>query len=108
MGKLWSVGWRAPVLFASMLLGTELPVTFMSGSLSPAKSEIFYQTGFEQPTFTPGPIVGQGGWAIYRGRRPSWLGIDHLPEEPGRNRCGSTQYRSNTLVPPASVTCQVV
>ena len=70
MGKLWSVGWRAPILFASMLLATELTVTMISGSLSPAKSEIFYQTGFEQPTFTPGPIVGQGGWAIYEGGGP--------------------------------------
>jgi hypothetical protein len=44
------------------LLGTALAVSLLS--TPPAHSEIFYQTGFEQPAFTPGPIVGQAGWAI--------------------------------------------
>ncbi len=53
-----------------VLLGTTLAVTMLGGPLNPAHGEIFYQTGFEQPTFTPGPIVGQGGWAIYEGGGP--------------------------------------
>jgi hypothetical protein len=44
------------------LLGTALAVSVLSAP--PAHGEIFYQTGFEQPTFTPGPIVGQAGWTI--------------------------------------------
>ena len=46
------------------VLATTLTVAILGGTLNPAHGEIFYQTGFEQPTFTPGPIVGQGGWAI--------------------------------------------
>ena len=44
------------------LLGTVLAVSLLNAP--PAHGEIFYQTGFEQPAFTPGPIVGQAGWAI--------------------------------------------
>jgi hypothetical protein len=44
------------------LLGTALAISPLCAP--PAHSEIFYQTGFEQPAFTPGPIVGQAGWAI--------------------------------------------
>ena len=46
------------------VLATTLAVVILGGTLNPAHGEIFYQTGFEQPTFTPGPIVGQAGWAI--------------------------------------------
>jgi hypothetical protein len=47
------------------LLGTALAVSLLSAP--PTHGETFYQTGFEQPTFTPGPIVGQAGWTIAAG-----------------------------------------
>jgi PEP-CTERM motif-containing protein len=46
------------------VLATTLAVAILGGTLNPAHGEIFYQTGFEQPAFTPGPIVGQAGWTI--------------------------------------------
>jgi hypothetical protein len=52
-----------------LLAATLLAFVVAGGTLAQA-STIFYQTGFEQPTFTPGPIVGQGGWAIYEGGGP--------------------------------------
>jgi hypothetical protein len=32
---------------------------------SPVRAAVLYATSFEQPTFTPGPIAGQDGWAEY-------------------------------------------
>lgn len=46
------------------LFGTALSITLLDVSSSPARGEVLYQTGFEQPTFAPGPIVGQAGWTI--------------------------------------------
>jgi PEP-CTERM motif len=47
-----------------VLLGTALAVVVLGVPLGPARSEVFYQTGFEPPAFAPGPIDGQAGWAI--------------------------------------------
>jgi hypothetical protein len=58
---MWSAEPSSMVGFGT-LLGTALAVSLLSAP--PAHSEIFYQTGFEQPAFTAGPIVGQAGWAI--------------------------------------------
>src|SRR5271170_2384854 len=52
-----------------LLAAISLALVVADDALAQA-STIFYQTGFEQPIFTPGPIVGQGGWAIYEGGGP--------------------------------------
>ena len=38
---------------------------FVSGGQ--AQADIIYQTGFENPPFTLGPIAGQDGWAVFSG-----------------------------------------
>ena len=50
-----------------LLLSTGLAATMLGGFLKPARGEVFYQTGFEQPSFTPGPVDGQAGWTIAAG-----------------------------------------
>lgn len=32
---------------------------------SPTMAAVLYATGFEPPTFSVGPLAGQGGWAVY-------------------------------------------
>lgn len=37
------------------------------GDGRPAHAGIIYQTGFESPTFTVGPLAGQDGWNVFSG-----------------------------------------
>lgn len=36
-----------------------------AGLASPAGAQVLYSTGFEAPTFSTGPLAGQGGWGVF-------------------------------------------
>ena len=52
-GILPSLSSWAPVLVGSCLAASQ------------ADAAVLYQTGFENPPFTPGPIAGQDGWSVF-------------------------------------------
>jgi hypothetical protein len=40
---------------------------FPSGGIGQAHADVIYQTGFENPPFTLGPLAGQDGWSVFSG-----------------------------------------
>jgi hypothetical protein len=74
----------------TFLLAATLLAFVVTGSALAQASAIFYQTGFEQPIFTPGPIVGQGVGLSTRGA--ARLARYQPPSRrTGLSRCRSTQ-----------------
>jgi len=40
-------------------------ILFVLGCVREAAAGYIYQTGFEKPSFTTGPLAGQGGWSVF-------------------------------------------
>ncbi len=59
-----------------------LCITLALASVLPAVAETVYSTGFESPTFTPGTIQGQNGWAVF-GTTPSAAQVENTFAQSG-------------------------
>ncbi len=50
---------------SSLAMSAAMALALGGGFALPAAATNYYSTGFEGPTFSPGPISGQDGWAVY-------------------------------------------
>jgi hypothetical protein len=54
-------------------IGQAIALAAACVTASPVSAAVLYATSFEPPTFTPGPIAGQDGWAEFPGSGASFV-----------------------------------